>query len=170
LRDAIWWGAYIVFNLWAAYSDVRVRRVPNNLLVIGAVAQVLWLIGFSLNDASPLVGAQGMDDALPAFALGLCFVVCWKLRIMGAGDVKFLAVQGLMLGLKPWLLALLLGTVLCGLHAALQFLLRRYPIKQLHRGAPYAAYLALAAVGSVALTPSSSPWCSWCSSVWSTPY
>jgi len=146
------------------------RRVPNNVLVIGTVAQVLWLIGFSLNNAAPPVGAQGWSDALPAFALGMCFVVCWKLRVMGAGDVKFLAVQGLMLGLRPWFTALLLGTVLCGLHALAQFLFKRRPPTPLQRGAPYAAYLALAAVVSVAFTPSNSPWCSWCSSVWSTQY
>jgi len=146
------------------------RRVPNNLLVIGAVAQVLWLIGFSLSDTVPPVGAQGWNDALPAFALGMCFVVCWKLRVMGAGDVKFLAVQGLMLGLRPWFTALLLGTMLCGLHALAQLLFKRLSPAHFRRGAPYAAYLVLAAVVSVAFTPSSSPWCSWCSSVWSTPY
>lgn len=170
LRDTLWWFAYTAFSFWVSYNDIRMRRVPNNVLVVGAVAQVLWLTGFSLNNAVPRVGAQGLGDALPAFALGMCFVVCWKLRVMGAGDVKFLAVQGLMLGLRPWFAALLLGTVLCGLHALAQCLLKRHPLQQLHRGAPYAAYLAMAAVASVAFTPSNSLWCSWCSSVWSTPY
>ncbi|HEY0297370.1 MAG TPA: A24 family peptidase [Bordetella sp.] len=170
LRDTLWWAAYIAFGLWVAYSDFRMRRVPNHLLVIAAAAQGLWLLGFSLGGTLPSVGAQGWRDALPAFALGLCFAVCWKQRLMGAGDVKFLAVQGLLLGIKPWFAMLLLGSVLSGAHALMQVLSKRRGVAPRQRGGPYAAYLALAAIASVAFMPSNSPLCSWCSSVWSTRY
>ncbi|AHV93885.1 prepilin peptidase [Bordetella holmesii] len=88
---------------------------------------------------------------------------------MGAGDVKYLAVIGLWLGLMPWLMVLVLASVPAGIHALCQaWGVLRHP-RRARRGVPYAAYLALVAL-SLAVMPSSWPWCSWCSSWWFTAF
>lgn len=169
LREIVWWAVFLAFNVAVIGCDLRRRRVPNALVLCGLFAQLLWLIAHAVSDVPPGVGAQGLPDALIAFALGLLFVVFWKLRLMGAGDVKYLAVLGLMLGVWPWLLVLVFSAIPCGLHALAQGLQVARDPRKPRRGVPYAAYLALAAA-SLALMPSSSPWCSWCSSWLSTVF
>ncbi|CRE28031.1 type 4 prepilin leader peptidase [Bordetella pertussis] len=39
----------------------------------------------------------------------MAFVMLWRMRLMGAGDVKYLAVLGLAIGAWPWLLVLVLA-------------------------------------------------------------
>ncbi|SAI72459.1 type 4 prepilin leader peptidase [Bordetella ansorpii] len=169
LREIVWWAVFLAFNVAVIWCDLRWRRVPNALVLCGLFAQLLWLTAHAVSDAPPGVGAQGFSDALTAFALGLLFVVFWKLRLMGAGDVKYLAVLGLVLGIWPWLMVLVFSAIPCGLHALAQgFQVARNP-RRSRRGVPYAAYLALVAA-SLALMPSSSPWCSWCSSWLSTVF
>lgn len=163
LEENTWWAAFLAFNVAVACWDLRARRVPNRLLVAGAAAQALWLLVLAWQGLSAPVGAPGLGEAFGAFLLGLLFVVFWKWRVMGAGDVKCLAVLGLLLGFWPWLMVVVLAGIPSGLHAAAQaFSVLRHPRKP-RRGVPYAAYLALAAA-SLAFMPSSSPWCSWCSS------
>lgn len=169
LREIVWWAVFLAFNVAVIWCDLRWRRVPNALVLGGLSAQLFWLIAHAAAGSPPSVGALGFFDAWGAFALGLLFAVFWKLRLMGAGDVKYLAVLGLMLGIWPWLLVLVFSAIPCGLHALAQgWQVLRDPRKA-RRGVPYAAYLALAAA-SLALMPSSSPWCSWCSSWLSTAF
>jgi len=167
-KEEVWWIAFLAFSAAVAACDLRMRRVPNRLLVWAAAGQLAWLFAFSRGGAAP-AGAQGGMDALGGFLLGLAFLPLWNRRVMGAGDVKYLAVLGLAVGVVPWLWVLLLGTLASGACAlALLWLRWRRPGSPL-RGVPYAGCLALAAA-SLALMPSSSPWCSWCSSSWSTAF
>lgn len=163
LKENLWWMALLAFNVLVVFYDLRWRRVPNWLLSLAAIAQLVWLAGHSLTGNWPAQGPHGWLDAWIPFGIGLLFIVFWRMRLMGAGDVKYFAVLGLWLGLMPWLMVMLLGAFLGGLHALLQlYSVVRNPRKQ-RRGVPYAAYLAIFAI-SLAFMPSSSPWCSWCSS------
>jgi len=168
-REIIWWTVFLAFNVAVLGCDFRWRRVPNGLVVSGLFAQVLWLGVHAWQGQVPLVGAQGWVDALAACLLGMLFVVFWKTRLLGAGDVKYLAVLGLMLGIWPWVWAMLLGALPGGVHALVQAFCVLRDRRRPRRGVPYAGYIALAAI-SLALMPSSSPWCSWCSSWLSTVF
>ncbi|MFQ6688841.1 prepilin peptidase, partial [Bordetella pertussis] len=43
LREHVWWAVYVAFNLLVVFYDLRVRRVPNRLLIAAALAQCAWL-------------------------------------------------------------------------------------------------------------------------------
>lgn len=157
-----------------AISDLYARRVPNTWLVAACViATAVIAVGQFSAPRQPslphLAGAViGLLALLPFHAL----------RWMGAGDVKFFAVVGLMLGWQALLPVWLFASLAAGLHAVLvlagrhlgvllpghlQMQVNRtstqwqaHPVlrdmqaaRQGRRGIPYAAYLALAAIGWV---------------------
>ncbi|MEM4990359.1 A24 family peptidase [Collimonas sp. H4R21] len=142
--------------------DCLFRRVPNKFLLIAIAVQLgffLWL-GKGLNGI-------GWLNALSGFAVGLAFFLpLYALRAMAAGDVKFFAVLGFLLGPGALLPAFLIASLIAGAHAAVMYASRlgmvprmqliamrvmRWPLCQrlLEKrgkrvGIPYAAYLALA--------------------------
>lgn len=100
--------------LWAAViavSDLRRRRIPNALLLLVLVPQVLALI-------IERVGLLGTDDQQSVIGAGIglaFFLPGYALKISGAGDAKFAAVCGLLLGERKMLVAVaLVAVVLIG--------------------------------------------------------
>lgn len=155
-----------------AISDLYARRVPNAwLLAACAIALPLIVAGqFSaprIDWSAHLLGAVlGLVALLPFHAA----------RWMGAGDVKFFAVLGLLLGWQALLPVWVLASLAAGVHAVLVLAARqlgtRLPVRlqlqvnrtsaqwhshpalrelqaarQGRQGIPYAAYLAFAAIG-----------------------
>lgn len=148
----------IVFSLYGAAiatHDFQYRRVPNKLLLVAIGLQTGLLILLWQTNEVLLFGAQRWDQSLIGLALGLIlFYPLWRFRALGAGDVKFIAVLGFLLGPAGLFPVLLLGTVACGLHALGMVLLMGWTSARnvwraspaTRRGVPYAAYLALAAI------------------------
>lgn len=110
---------------WAAAvaaTDLRYRRVPNALLLVLLLPALAVLIyaGRGPLDASPLQSLIGFTIAtlalLPGYALGQ----------LGAGDVKFAACLGLLLGAAAAFEMVLVGATLLGLVSAVLILLRRF--------------------------------------------
>ena len=110
----------------AVWHDVRARRIPNALVLPGALAglalQALLPPGAGLYSLP--FGALGLLLGLAGMALGLAMLLpMYMLGTMGAGDVKLLAMAGAFLGpqqvLGAGLLSLLAGGVL-GLAVAAQ--------------------------------------------------
>jgi len=112
--------------LWALcvvvfFTDWLFRRVPNRLLIVVLAAYLLirladWAglaVGTAIDVQSSLVGA------VLAFVFLLPF---YAFRAMGAGDVKFFAVLGLLMGPAGVLVVWLVGTALTGGHAVLQWM------------------------------------------------
>jgi len=164
--EQTWWLVFVTFNACIVIYDLRWRRVPNTLLLAAMALQVLALVAVWTGlVAGTLPGARSPGQSAIGFLLGLAFILFWRLRMMGAGDVKYMAVLGLFTG--PWILglAVLWGSVPGAVHALYQVfrMIRQGPKGRSRRGVPYAAYIALAVL-SVALMPSSSPWCSLSSS------
>lgn len=158
--EVAWGLPFVVFNLVIAVYDLRWRRVPNGWLVAGLAAQAVWLLAVRLGWAGPGAGADGFAAAAAAFVLALVFFFpLWKFRALGAGDVKYIATLGFLLGAPTLIPVLLIGTLACGLHALVVVMRSGWSQARAvwrpapgaaRRGIPYAAYLALAAIGWLA--------------------
>lgn len=73
----------------AVWHDVRARRIPNAIVFPGALAAL----------ALHAVTGTGVGQAIGGLALGLAFLLpMYSLRLMGAGDVKLLAMVGAFVG------------------------------------------------------------------------
>ena len=77
--------------LLAALSDLRTRRIPNRLIVVGLAASLALQV---LNG-----GMMGMLDWGAGLLVGASlFMLLYAMRAMGAGDVKLMAMVGAFLG------------------------------------------------------------------------
>jgi prepilin peptidase CpaA len=117
---------------WAVASDVRSRRIPNQLVVLGLLAgltlQATVTPGAGL--FSEPFGALGLLKASAGMALGLLLLLpMYALGAMGAGDVKLMAMLGAFLGpldiVGAGLSSVLAGGVLALLVALFQGSLRK---------------------------------------------
>lgn len=160
-----------------AISDLYARRVPNAWLLAACAIGAPLIVVAQFSAAGPdwtahVLGAViGLVAMLPFYAL----------RWMGAGDVKFFAVLGLLLGWQALLPVWVLASLAAGAHAVAVLIGRQLrahlPLRlqlqvsrastqwqshpavrelqaarQGRQGIPYAAYLALAAMGWVVAT------------------
>ena len=107
----------------AVWHDVRARRIPNAVVFPGALAALalhtLLPAGAGLFAAQP--GGLGLLSALGGLAIGLAVLLpLYALRLMGAGDVKLLAMAGAFVGAGQ-ILAVSLFTLAAGGVLALAF-------------------------------------------------
>lgn len=165
----------VVLCTQVAISDLWARRVSNRWLLCVSMAALggllwMWAVRGAPFPGMHLAGAMvGLATLLPFYALG------W----MGAGDVKYFAVLGLLLGLPALLPIWVASSLLAGAHAGcvllapglrtalplrVQWLHARAQqqwqarpfVRQIHAsrqgraGIPYAAYLAFSTVGFIA--------------------
>jgi prepilin peptidase CpaA len=95
----------------AAVYDLRFRRIPNWLVLVGLV------LGVGLNTTLYAVAGMhlaGLTRALLGMGLALLiYVPLYALRAMGAGDAKLMAAVGSMVGPGNWI-ALFVVTALIG--------------------------------------------------------
>jgi len=105
----------------AAVYDMRYRRIPNWLNVIGAVLGLAinaWLIA----DGRPW---PGLIFSLKGLAMGFgVYFVLYALRAMGAGDVKLMAAVGALVGWEDWFGIFVLTAIIGGVSALVLALLR----------------------------------------------
>ncbi|SFU69627.1 prepilin peptidase CpaA [Nitrosospira multiformis] len=96
-------GFLLLLLLAAAWSDIGSRRIPNILVFPGAIAGVL------LHALLPQeTGGLGILGSLAGWGTGLALLLpLYLLRIMGAGDVKLMAMTGAFLGAQGTVGALL---------------------------------------------------------------
>lgn len=98
--------------LLASVSDCRTYRIPN-WLTLGGTA---FALAYSV--AVPFSPRLGFGWALGGMALGLCFMLpLYVMGVMGAGDVKLMAMVGAFLGLYSTLYAVLFVFVFGGVAA-----------------------------------------------------
>nr|WP_314361694.1 A24 family peptidase [uncultured Achromobacter sp.] len=167
--EVLWLLLFACWNVVLIYNDLRYRRVPNTLIVVGFVAQLLWLLAAAFVPGWTYPPRwTGWLLCGAGFLAALLFLPLWGRRLMGAGDVKAIAILGLWLGLAPLILVMVLASLLAGVHALAYVVVSRYwAVSHRLRQIPYAMYLGVAAL-SVVLMPLNSPWYSWCSSWCST--
>lgn len=151
------------FLLWlilVVVYDFRMRRVPNWLVLAGAV--------FALGALALGAGPLGHDwrAALLGAGAGFGFLLLfYATGFMGAGDVKFAGALGLWVGVSALVPIWIIASLMASAHGVLWLFLKRWPFfprlallvagpsrasepDAPTRGVriiPYAAYLALAA-------------------------
>jgi prepilin peptidase CpaA len=106
-------GVLMVLLLIAAVIDIKTSRIPNWLVFAGA------LYGLAYNAISPLYARDiGILFALGGLAVGLAALLpAYLFRVMGAGDVKLMAMVGAFLGASATVGAVLATLVTGGVFA-----------------------------------------------------
>lgn len=95
----------LILSLLAAVWDLRTRRIPNWLVLSGLIA------GFGLNTL--LFGLLGLKIAFLGMLTGFgIYLVLHLLHAMGAGDVKFMAAVGSLVGWRIWFQIFLVSVVI----------------------------------------------------------
>lgn len=102
----------LLLSLRIAISDLYARRVPNAWLLAGVCGGALGLLGAQLAGQPAAVSDHLMGAGAGLVALLPFYLIGW----MGAGDVKYFAVLGLLLGLHALLPVWLGASVLAGVH------------------------------------------------------
>ena len=111
------------FLLAAVWWDFRARRIPNWLVLSGAIYGLCW------NLLAP--GGLGFVPAALGLMFGLVLLLPMYLaRAMGAGDVKLMAMAGAFLGPAD-VLGAALGTLLAGGVLAVAFALHAGKLRRL---------------------------------------
>jgi prepilin peptidase CpaA len=96
--------------LVAAVTDIRSRRIPNWLTLLGVLA------GLSLNGLT--YGLAGVRNSLGGMLLGFsAYLILYLLRAMGAGDVKLMAAVGAIVGPENWVAVFLASAAAGGVIA-----------------------------------------------------
>ena len=86
-------GTLMLLLAWAAICDFRSQRIPNWLVLCGALFGVIY------NTAFPPSPHNTILFPLAGLGLGLLlFLPLYLIRAMGAGDVKLVAMVGAFLG------------------------------------------------------------------------
>lgn len=123
----------------ACIVDVRSFKIPNWLTFGGAAFALIY------SALVPFSGGHGFLWSLGGLAVGLLIMLpAYALRVMGAGDVKLMAMVGAFLGLTPTLYAALFvfvcGGILAVGHALVRGALLRMAgnVKVITQGALYA--------------------------------
>src|SRR5690349_9099016 len=97
----------VLIVLTAGIYDLRYRRIPNWLVLVGLV------VGFGLNTF--LFQLAGLERS--ALGMGLALLIyfpLYLLRAMGAGDAKLMAAVGSIVGPKSWLVLFVITAVVGG--------------------------------------------------------
>ena len=109
----------------ASVSDYRTHKIPNWLTAGGIVFALIY------NTAVPFYRDQGFLWACGGLLVGfLIMLPCYALRIMGAGDVKLMAMVGAFLGVTDTLHAVFYSFLAGGI-AALVFALRTHALARM---------------------------------------
>ncbi len=139
----------------ACIVDVRSFKIPNWLTFGGAALALLH------SAMVPFAGGHGLLWSLGGLGVGLLIMLpAYGLGVMGAGDVKLMAMVGAFLGLTPTLYAALFvficGGVLAVGHAILRGALLRMAlnVRDISQGALYAVLGGMRPHAQASLAPS----------------
>jgi prepilin peptidase CpaA len=106
-------GVLMILLLAAAISDIKTGRIPNCLVFGGALYGLVYNIFFPVHP-----GYIGVLFALGGLALGLSALLpLYLFRVMGAGDVKLMAMVGAFLGTSATVAAVLATLIVGGVLA-----------------------------------------------------
>jgi prepilin peptidase CpaA len=118
-------GVLIALLLVAAWTDWRTMRIPNWLTVSG----MAWGLAFNAMHSTSV--GNGLMHGGAGLLTGLVLLMpLYAIRVLGAGDVKLLAMVGAFIGAFATLQAALVVGIVGGL-AAVSFAISRRVVPQL---------------------------------------
>jgi prepilin peptidase CpaA len=126
---------------YAAFRDVRTRRIPNRVVVILAVTGFVFSVFVEGGAGGILRGAAGLGVGLA------CWLPFHMVRWLGAGDVKLFAAAGCWLGATRALEGALIGA-LAGAGLALVWMVWMHGVRRT------ASTLSVATAAPAVLLPS----------------
>lgn len=107
----------LVLALLVSICDFRMRRIPNYLLIVAMAYAIALFLTLGYLEGFRLV-FKGLVMSMLGMVLGWFFLfVPYRLRQVGAGDVKLMMVFGFFLGPLGVILALLNGAIIGGIWA-----------------------------------------------------
>lgn len=107
----------LVLAVLVSICDFRMRRIPNHLLIVAMAYAASLFLALGYLEGFQLI-SKGLVMSLLGMVLGWFFLfVPYRLRQVGAGDVKLLMVFGFFLGPLGVILALLNGAIIGGIWA-----------------------------------------------------
>lgn len=105
LHDKLWLLTSGAMLIVAVGSDIKTMRIPNWCIAGGAAAGLM---------IAGLPGGMGYSNAVIGGAVGLALLLpFYALRVLGAGDVKLMAVLGMFTGV-PGMFGMILATFAAG--------------------------------------------------------
>lgn len=117
VNSAIWIVA-LLFSGYAAWIDLRTRKIPNWLTVSG------FLLG--IGASSVLGGWRGTVASLEGAGLALALLLPVVLmRGLGAGDWKLMGALGALMGWRAMLFLLIMSIIASGCMAVVQMIAMR---------------------------------------------
>ena len=136
--------ALVMFGYTATISDVKIKKIPNNLILAMLAAWVLIMTPKLFIDTDAAITL--LSDSIIGFLIGggmFLFVYLISRKGLGGGDVKFMAAAGLYLAARGVLSAMFCGTVLAAIAAIALILLKKIGRKDTIPLAPflYAGFL-----------------------------
>jgi prepilin peptidase CpaA len=109
----------VALLLLAAAIDVRSRRIPNWLTLAGTLCAVVMQVFVHASSV------EGVVFALGGLAVGMLTLPLWIGGMLGAGDVKLMAMTGAFLGPGAMFMDMLFVFVTAGLAALVYAAARR---------------------------------------------
>jgi len=129
----------------AVFFDLRERRIPNRLVVVGLIAA----LATSAFDG----GLAALGDALAGMGVGLLVLLpFFVFRLIGAGDVKLMSVVGGFVGVSALLPITLYTFIAGGLLGVLSLMLCRSSSQALHN-VRMVGVLLVTCLGGAEVTP-----------------
>lgn len=126
----------------ASVSDYRSYKIPNLLTAGGIIFALIY------NTVVPFYRDHGFLWALGGMMVGfLLFLPCYALRMMGAGDVKLMAMVGAFLGVTDALHATLYSFIAGGVGALIFAVYRNSLARMLVNVKGVAQMMMMSAVG-----------------------
>lgn len=128
----------LAFGYVAAVVDFKYKKIPNNLILfmLGTwVFTVVPLLFFMPNEAIDLVIDSGIGFLVGGGMFLLVYLISRK--GLGGGDVKFMAVTGLYVGLFGIIPIILYGTILAALTGLVLILFKKIGRKDTIPLAPF---------------------------------
>ena len=135
-------GVLLILLAIASVSDYRTFKIPNWLTAGGIVFALIY------NTAVPFYRDHGFLWALGGLVIGfLAMLPCYAIRVMGAGDVKLMAMVGAFLGVSDVISAILYSLIVGGIAAIGFALLNKVFIRMLGNVKSAAQMMMMSAIG-----------------------
>jgi Flp pilus assembly protein protease CpaA len=134
----LWSALIVIFGYVAAILDLKTKRIPNGLILTIIAAWIITMTPKLFMDTGNAVTLLA-DSALGAAICGGLFLLVYLIsrKGLGGGDVKFMTVAGLFLGLGGAIPAMLYGTILAALTGLALILLKKIGRKDTIPLAPF---------------------------------